>query len=941
MVIAAVASADIDINDDEQFQTATESQLQLHSGAKESGNPDFQVNFYDILSKKNQDARDLKVSALNSSSSDGCRTLSPPTSFVKSLTPPAVRRLKSSLKLSKSFSTTSIATTTSSTGSSQKNVRFAVDLTTVKNFDSNAEPISISNENSPSLKPIIDLSDLQDNRTDLCYEDDLYNGYSDDQGNDDGFWFNQLPTLKTLRNVSYLKKRPLNRTDFSGTRNHFRSNSWSHNQPGNHNYQNNNNNNNDNRNTLSNFRLDSYFDYDHTNDHYYDYDSDSDSNSGSDADSNSDYNSDSNSHSDGDNTGTFISNDNSNDCDIDNNQKHNHNEENTTKLFEILEWKLISSNIFSFKRKTFNPFVSKVNFSNNSNLEGQIFEFLQGSNIKLHSLKQSKEKNGSICGLIFVNNLNFEKSIEIKFSFNNWKDIHYVSANFSKSITSNIDEFSFVFDLNSLKYALKVKNLIFANKKLSKTFCPLNLEFCCRYDVNNETFYDNNNYQNYQIKLVAATKPTWETKRFEKSQTCAKSKSNLSSSCVDDLNAIHNDNINNEKVDDGDSFARNFLVSTTLSHNHNNFYPNKTNSRRFNEETDYYNTSPLKHLYHNDTTLIKPVRLNQVLNNPDINSTDEEENIVLKAKIVIPPNSVKTETDNTKKIEASEIKADENRNPVLITERNYNTRSGSLSSLDSCSSSYSTTSSSSSGNYSPFEDLNFSNYNQPYESLSSIDLNHFNHLPPLSNLNDYSNSNSNEIFYDAVQNDTIVNSHDDLYDDRQSVVTDVVEDQNNYMNNSNETLINSNFKPLSIGSITHDSGIDINIPRGSPTIFQQPETSKEQSYKLPANGNQDQNKDQNQNLNINLNLKGQKEIDYQSFLSACCFHASPLKKKFGNDKYASTSMLPLDSPPHKRTLPLNICNNDYKKNFSSSRSHNLDLLSSSPPILSQGSHWSL
>lgn len=81
------------------------------------------------------------------------------------------------------------------------------------------------------------------------------------------------------------------------------------------------------------------------------------------------------------------------------------------ETFDMADWKLVSNNL--------NPFKSdyKVDVTG---LEDKIFKYLNGQNIKVHSLELSDPVsyedicsnnfgNCQIWGLIFVNNLNFEK----------------------------------------------------------------------------------------------------------------------------------------------------------------------------------------------------------------------------------------------------------------------------------------------------------------------------------------------------------------------------------------------------------------------------------------------------------------------------------------------------------------------------------------------------
>lgn len=572
--------------------------------------------------------------------------------MLKSPTPPVFRRLKSSLKLSKSQSTPSVATTLSSS-SSQKNVRFAAELTTVKKFDSSLEPISISNENSPRFYPLSD-TDLQYN---IANPETLYDNEGDCCATEDGFWFNEsslLPSLQRLNDVKRLKK-------FNKKKNV----------------------------AVSKFQLD--------------YDSDS----GLDDDDDDDE---------------------MEEDDLDSAPRSavmKRDESLDSKFLEVIDWRLIRTNVCPFKH-VLNPFVL---IDQNDGYENQLFEYLQGSNIRLHTLKQSKSEFGKIVGLIYVNNLNFEKFIEIKLTFNSWKDIHYITANYSRSVTKKIDEFKFVIDLNSLKYALQVKSLIYAKSNAETTLCPLNIDLCCRYDVNNETFYDNNNYDNYQVKLIASTRNISEPIRPVVKMTPPTPVVEKTSPKVT-------------------PFARDFLVSTTLSHNPI-LRGNDVGSRKFSDDTDYYNTSPLKHLYHNDTSLIRPVRLNQVLMNPS--STDEEDFTTPEPEEV-PPMSA----------------------PILAK-----------ASIDSQNSS-SSFSSSSSGGYSPLEDFTSLGTREycSIDSMSSMDMVNYNyHLPIFNTLNSYNEN----------------------HEDGQSIVTDVLGDHQNNRDNSTDTLINPNFIPRPLSSASTES----------------------------------------------------------------------------------------------------------------------------------------
>lgn len=662
------------------------------------------------------------VIALGENESTKCISLSPlkrlsdnrsVLSETKSPTPPVMRRLKSSLKLSKSHSSPSVPTTSSS--SSQKNVRFAAELTTVKKFDSSLEPMSISNENSPRFFPLSD----EDMQYSIANPETLYDNEGDCCATEDGFWFNEsslLPSLQRLNDVRRLRKFN-KKKDVS----------------------------------VSKFQLD--------------YDSDS----GID-DDDDEYEDEGFDHDLRSVVGKGYSRDSPN-----------------GELLEVIDWRLVGTNVSPFKR-VLNPFVL-INQDENDSYEHQLFGYLQGLNIRLHSLKQSKSEFGKMVGLIYVKNLNFEKFIEIKLTFNSWKSIHYVTAHFSRSVTKRIDEFKFVIDLNSLKYPLQVQSLIYAKSNSVTTLCPLTVDLCCRYDVNGETFYDNNNYENYQVKLIATTRNIAEPVRPQVKETPP-------TPVVGDHQSPRRES----------SFSRDFLVSTTLSHIPISM-SNTSESRKFSDDTDYYNTSPLKHLYHNDTSLIRPVRLNEVLMNPS--STDEEDYATPDPEDLQPTSA-----------------------PILAK--------ASLESQNSSSS----FSSSSSGGYSPLEDFTSLATREfcSIDSMSSMDMANYNyHLPIFNTLGNYRENQ----------------------DDGQSVVTDILGDHANNIENSTETLINPNHIPRPLSSASTESPT---LSTSQHRDHQTAPTPLPMKSKSPASELMPATKDQN----------------YQAFLSSYCFYNSPSSRGAGH-----------------------------------------------------------
>lgn len=491
------------------------------------------------------------------------------------------RKLKSSLKISSrnnSVSSSLSSASSVSSASSNKSVRFAPELTTVKKFCSSDRPSFISAESSPNLVP------LDESYQSMVYTRDDY----DD--NETNFAFNQKISQPFLpRNISIANKGD---------------------------------------NGITNFQLD--------------YDSDSSLD-----DDDFSYNLSQRMHVDSDSPINSYGNEDKNIIvesgistskaqelsagSISNNRRAcpgcDSKKRDSMDTFDVVDWRLMSTNVHSSRS------------DNNGNKPNDICVLQNsGQNILLHSVKQirdfqSNKRTDEIVGSIYVKNITFEKFIEIKFTFTNWSDIHYVTATYRRSITDQIDEFVFKINLSSFKYFLKLDDLLFSTTDSNLlTNCPLKIELCCRYDVNNETYYDNNNYKNYELSIMARTQNLVPTARFNPiyltKEHIANTEAGLNNNGSDNRKPAspkrrhHQRTLTNRPSKK--SFYSDFLVSTTLSHKihlMNNFKSDDRNakksvplvSRRFSEDTDYYNTSPLKHLYHNDTTPITPTSLNRVL----------------------------------------------------------------------------------------------------------------------------------------------------------------------------------------------------------------------------------------------------------------------------------------------------------------------------------------
>lgn len=593
----------------------------------------------------------------------------------------SILKHKSSIKLDKSLSSSSPSTSfasssslSTSSASSQKsitkNVRFDLFSTTIKRFDSDDEPITISTESSPIMSPIMfpntdnnsnsSSTSIKGGKDIYCPNDNYsyYNHYLHSNSTQNSIknepcWFNNLNVLPNLINFDkkfnsfYKKNKLISSSSFdtchTGSQSFYKQNDLS----------------------LSDFDLD-YDDEDYQS--VYDHDSHDDDNDDDVTLNNLDNIPSANNNSSYDNYLDDY------DTNIDRKMTGNESLTYTNELLISdvdIKWKLIDSNV---------PIISQsLDLQNAQSIES----YLNGQNIKLYKLEQPNLKENKLHGYLIVNNINFEKIIEIKFTFNNWIDIHYINSTYKRSLTSKFDEFQFVINLNCYKFFLQIKDLLSEYIKI---------DLCCRYDVGNETYFDNNNYQNYTLKLIKVNSETTEEVEEDKNSTnvhrieslsspdtTSSLQSGLSSSssssssqyidsqnfpidsnvellshvvnsvqknnngCIDsyvnnsDINILNDPNNNTRtnrsgtKISAGTSKSLN-TTTTNRQYNHSFLTNNKYivpmtsrqfmnnrhigHSRIFSETTDYYNTSPLKHLYHNDTCefVKKPATINEVLN---------------------------------------------------------------------------------------------------------------------------------------------------------------------------------------------------------------------------------------------------------------------------------------------------------------------------------------
>ncbi|PVU99381.1 hypothetical protein BB559_000758 [Furculomyces boomerangus] len=108
------------------------------------------------------------------------------------------------------------------------------------------------------------------------------------------------------------------------------------------------------------------------------------------------------------------------------------------------------------------------------------------------------EKDNIVFGIIKVHNFGFEKNVIIRYTFDLWKTINEINADFvgvaSKPTLTWIGQDIFSF-------ALKIPQVVINRKCFSK---KTYLEFCVKYHVNQQEHWDNNDGKNYTYRLISS-----------------------------------------------------------------------------------------------------------------------------------------------------------------------------------------------------------------------------------------------------------------------------------------------------------------------------------------------------------------------------------------------------------------------------------------------------
>ena len=95
-------------------------------------------------------------------------------------------------------------------------------------------------------------------------------------------------------------------------------------------------------------------------------------------------------------------------------------------------------------------------------------------------LENVRVEEKMIIGTVKVMNIGFEKTVELKLTYDNWMNFRFIKCFYSVSENMHIDVFRFQFDIPS-----DVKNV----------------KFCIHYKCNGKDYWDNNGSLNYLIGI--------------------------------------------------------------------------------------------------------------------------------------------------------------------------------------------------------------------------------------------------------------------------------------------------------------------------------------------------------------------------------------------------------------------------------------------------------
>lgn len=207
--------------------------------------------------------------------------------------------------------------------------------------------------------------------------------------------------------------------------------------------------------------------------------------------------------------------------------------------------------------------VVESNFDYKKNISTQYPWSYQSKTVEMTRLVMNPESN-EIVVYLSAQNLAFEKSLELKYSFNNWNSIFFNQGVFSRQINNKFDEF---------KCTIKLP-------LLNRNDFAVHLDFCCIYQVNGSIYYDNNNYNNFRMKIQIQK----QNKNLQLDGTLQLPSSDSESVDVTPISPTKEEKLNTKDV------SKETSITPCIK-------PILPMTRKFDSSKEFYNTSPWKNIY--------------------------------------------------------------------------------------------------------------------------------------------------------------------------------------------------------------------------------------------------------------------------------------------------------------------------------------------------------
>ena len=141
-------------------------------------------------------------------------------------------------------------------------------------------------------------------------------------------------------------------------------------------------------------------------------------------------------------------------------------------------------------------------------IEHSPFSGSSKSPVATETLRISSE-GSMLVGQILVKNIAYRKNVTVRFTFDHWRTISETNAFYDTRLNDGTIPKDHTYD----RFTFQIKLRDFIND-FSTFQC---MDFCVRYNVANQEFWDNNSGNNYRVSF---TKPQYEPEHLKRTKSC-------------------------------------------------------------------------------------------------------------------------------------------------------------------------------------------------------------------------------------------------------------------------------------------------------------------------------------------------------------------------------------------------------------------------------------